>query len=167
MINKDCSKYCCEDISKIENYSAAISDTEQTWHCHHRNEFRDGVFVSKRTLEKEGLYYNRPAAELIFLPPIEHCALHNNGTVTQLLSKYPPITTFQDFLNEKNRIVKKYEFWNIRNPENKHNNDIKMRAEINELLKVYELCERGYFEKVAEAKEYGGRTVRKLLTKGE
>ena len=31
-------KFCCEDISKIENYAAAIADTTQTWECHHRME---------------------------------------------------------------------------------------------------------------------------------
>ena len=31
--------YCKVDISKIENYDKAMSDTEQVWDCHHRLEF--------------------------------------------------------------------------------------------------------------------------------
>ena len=29
-------KFCCEDISLIENYALAVADTTQTWDCHHR-----------------------------------------------------------------------------------------------------------------------------------
>ena len=29
-------KYCRDDISLIENYDKAVSDTTQSWHCHHR-----------------------------------------------------------------------------------------------------------------------------------
>jgi len=35
---KSLKKFCCEDLSLIENYDLAISDTNQTWHCHHRLE---------------------------------------------------------------------------------------------------------------------------------
>lgn len=38
MICKEVHKFCCEDISKIENYEKAIVDVTQTWHCHHRLE---------------------------------------------------------------------------------------------------------------------------------
>lgn len=31
-------RYCCEDISKIENYDKAIADTTQVWECHHKME---------------------------------------------------------------------------------------------------------------------------------
>lgn len=38
MICKGMERYCCEDISKIENYEEAVADTTQMWHCHHRLE---------------------------------------------------------------------------------------------------------------------------------
>ena len=38
MISNNASKYCCEDISLIENYDKAIEDKTQYWHCHHRLE---------------------------------------------------------------------------------------------------------------------------------
>lgn len=77
MINKKCAKsYCSEDISLIENYELAISDT-QKWVCHHRLECVNGIFTSPAELIKKGLYKKRPSAELIFLTAAEHRALHN------------------------------------------------------------------------------------------
>ena len=71
--------YCCEDISLIENYDKAIADTTQTWDCHHRGEVLPCGRFSIVDLKKFGLYYNRPASELIFLTPVEHNRLHFKG----------------------------------------------------------------------------------------
>ena len=68
-------KYCCEDLSLIENYELAISDTTQMWEIHHRR----GTIYSKKDLKEIGEYYNRPAAELIFLTPTAHRRLHFKG----------------------------------------------------------------------------------------
>ena len=39
MINERmANKFCKDDISKIENYDKAKSDTTQTWECHHKLE---------------------------------------------------------------------------------------------------------------------------------
>ena len=79
MINeKHVSKYCRDDLSKIENYEKAIADTTQTWHCHHRLELTlDGEFaLTKEQLKMHDMYYNRPYYELIFLTPAEHRRLH-------------------------------------------------------------------------------------------
>ena len=39
MIKEDnAKKYCCEDISLIENYNQAIADKEKMWDIHHRRE---------------------------------------------------------------------------------------------------------------------------------
>ena len=67
--------YCRDDISLIENYDKAVSDTTQMWHCHHRRE----TIYSRSGLIEIGEYYNRPAEELIFLTPNEHQRLHNLG----------------------------------------------------------------------------------------
>lgn len=67
--------YCSEDISLIENYEEAIkSDTH--YDCHHRLEIQNGIIKSAKQLEEEGLYWNRPASELIFLTHSEHISLH-------------------------------------------------------------------------------------------
>ena len=71
--------YCCEDISLIENYELAINDTTQTWECHHRGEVLPCGRFSIADLKKFGLYYKRPASELIFLTPTEHNRLHKKG----------------------------------------------------------------------------------------
>ena len=76
MINKLSAKaYCRDDISLIENYEKAVSDTSQMWQCHHRRE----TIFSKSDLIEIGEYYNRPACELIFLTPLEHNRLHHLG----------------------------------------------------------------------------------------
>ena len=80
MINEDSVRqFCCDDLSNIENYDLAISDTTQTWHCHHRAEILPCGIFSMDTLKKFGLYYNRPAAELVFLTRFKHLRLHNKG----------------------------------------------------------------------------------------
>ena len=75
MINERYAKeYCCEDISKIENYGKAIADNTQTWEIHHRREISENK--SRKQLKAENLYDNRPADELIFLTCAEHNRLH-------------------------------------------------------------------------------------------
>ena len=76
MISKLSAKaYCRDDISLIENYDKAVSDTTQLWHCHHRRE----TIFSRKDLIEIGEYCNRPACELIFLTPTAHNKLHNLG----------------------------------------------------------------------------------------
>lgn len=77
MINEKCAKrFCCEDISLIENYDKAIADQTQTWHIHHRLETQTGKHIYAKKLVELGLYYNRPAAELIFLTKADHNKVH-------------------------------------------------------------------------------------------
>lgn len=80
MINEGyVKKYCCEDLSLIENYEFAINDITQTWDCHHRREILPCGRFSGDDLKKFGLYYKRPASELIFLTPSAHRQLHYKG----------------------------------------------------------------------------------------
>lgn len=74
MINiRETRKYCCEDISLIENCVKAMNDKEVVWHIHHRK----GEKQSRGQLIEDGLYYDRPASELIFLHPLEHKLIHH------------------------------------------------------------------------------------------
>lgn len=82
-------QYCREDPSLIENYEAAKADEFKGWVIHHRlqtHKYKDRTrtewierdeSVPRDWLKALGLYYNRPAAELIFLTNAEHLALHN------------------------------------------------------------------------------------------
>ena len=82
MINKVIStlKSYCQDYTKIENYDKAVADKENMWHCHHRLEIgSNGERISHKDLIRQGLYYNRPASELIFLTNSEHKRLHQSG----------------------------------------------------------------------------------------
>ena len=80
MINHEYVKrYCKDDISLIENYDIAISDTTQTWVCHHRLEIQNGISISIKELKEKGLYFHRPANELIFMTEHEHKILHGKN----------------------------------------------------------------------------------------
>lgn len=80
MINeKYAKKYCCEDISNIENYELAINDQTQTWDCHHRLQVTENGKVPTKMLIQQGLYYKRPASELIFVTHDEHMKIHHMG----------------------------------------------------------------------------------------
>lgn len=84
MIGSDVKRFCCEDLSLIENYQQAVNDKTKTWDCHHRLEthYLDGrkrkneFDLLIQDLKSQGLYYNRPAKELIFLPKQDHAILH-------------------------------------------------------------------------------------------
>lgn len=79
MINEKCvKKFCCEDLSLIENYHLALADKNTTWHCHHRLEIE--LNKKQKELIDIGLYYNRPASELVFLTPKDHYQIHYKGT---------------------------------------------------------------------------------------
>ena len=75
----------CKDYKNIENYDKALADNFKNWDCHHRLETHnsDGerrlVGITTDELKALGMYYNRPADELIFLPSSEHSRLHTKG----------------------------------------------------------------------------------------
>ena len=79
MINeKQAKKYCCENISLIENYNQAISDQKRMWDIHHRRECDDEgrTLFTKKQLIEINLYHNRPASELIFVTRSMHRKIH-------------------------------------------------------------------------------------------
>ena len=76
--------YCSEPIDKIEHYEEALADNFAGWCMHHRLEIQhDGTRVSAQELIDKGLYFHRPASELVFMKVGEHrslhCSLHNIG----------------------------------------------------------------------------------------
>lgn len=66
-------RFCCEDISLIDNYDEAIN-SEQMYDCHHKLEIE--LNKTKKELIDMGLYWKRPANELIFMTRSEHRLLH-------------------------------------------------------------------------------------------
>ena len=87
----------CKDYENIENYEKAKVDNFVGWHCHHRLEThtpdgkRRDVDIGYKELKALGLYYNRPAEELIFLTTREHNAFnkgkHRSEEVKKKLSE--------------------------------------------------------------------------------
>ena len=75
----------CKNYENIENYDKALADNFKGWCCHHRLEThnsdgkRRDVDISAEELTSIGMYFDRPAYELVFLPSSEHISLHNKG----------------------------------------------------------------------------------------
>ena len=79
----------CKDYESIENYQKALKDNFKCWDCHHRLETHnsDGerrpIDITVAELKELGMYYNRPASELIFLRKGEHTALRKVSDATR------------------------------------------------------------------------------------
>ena len=77
----------CFDYKKIENYDLALKNNFKDWVVHHRLETHnsDGerrlVDISAEELKALGMYYNRPAEELIFMRTKAHRQLHMKGKI--------------------------------------------------------------------------------------
>ena len=95
MINERNSKYYCrEDISLIENYELAVADSE-TWHCHHRGEMLPCGRFATDDLKKFGLYWRRPASELIFLRHDVHIGMQHIGRHLSEETKHKIVTALK------------------------------------------------------------------------
>lgn len=106
-------KFCCEDISLIENYDEAIN-SKQKYDCHHKLEIE--LNKTKQELIDMGLYWKRPASELIFMTPSEHHLLH---------AKYSPVSD-ETRKKQSNARKKIYE-----DPEERRKTGEKTRGEKN------------------------------------
>ena len=97
MINAyQAKRYCSEDISLIENYNEAIADQKKMWEIHHRRECDDEgrtMFTCKQLVEMN-LYYNRPAAELMFVTRSLHWKIHRENMAKGGQSTSIPILQF-------------------------------------------------------------------------
>lgn len=77
----------CNNVEEIENYELAKKDNFKGWNIHHRLETHTSdserrlVDLSKEELIALDMYYNRPAAELIYLTKSEHQKLHRKGNL--------------------------------------------------------------------------------------
>ena len=75
----------CKDYENIENYQKAKNENFKGWDIHHRLETHnsDGerrlVDITRDELLALGMYWYRPAEELIFLKHSEHYILHQKG----------------------------------------------------------------------------------------
>ena len=82
-------RHYCSDIENVENYEKAKKDNFKGWCCHHRLETHnsDGerrlVDITRAELIALGMYYNRPAEELIFMTESEHSSLHKPSEETK------------------------------------------------------------------------------------
>lgn len=80
MISKNFPRrFCSEPLENIENYQYAVNDSEHMWECHHRLEIQGQFRNSVKLLKRCGMYWHRPASELIFLRHDVHRSLHHKG----------------------------------------------------------------------------------------
>ena len=69
--------FCSEPLELVENYQQALADDFEDWCIHHRLEIQpNGTRFSRQELKSNGLYYGRPASELVFMRRGEHNRLH-------------------------------------------------------------------------------------------
>lgn len=78
-------RFCCEPLDKIENYELAAQDNFEGWDLHHKLEIKDGYINTRDDMKLMGIYYSRPACELIYLRHNDHARLHRHAE--KLLSK--------------------------------------------------------------------------------
>lgn len=145
MINeKTCKRMCCENLNLIENYDKAISDTTQTWHCHHRKETNDNI--SRNKLIELNLYYKRPADELIFLTKSEHIKLHREIYHPLRGKHLSEETKKKQSESHKGKLVKGHQAWN----KDKHLNN-EHKRKLSEAIKgthrVYEENGKYHYER--------------------
>lgn len=98
MIKKlqDYYKYCSENLTDIEGFADAVNDRtdsnnhHQGWVLHHRLEThnsdgeRRDVQLTQDELIALGMYYDRPANELIFMTKADHNKIHTCGRKSSL-----------------------------------------------------------------------------------
>lgn len=118
MISTKASKICCEDISKIENYTEAALDTHRVWKVYHKNLITGVGRIPKKSLNSIGKYYKVPASELVFLPkslvgeieeriPMTKIEPHGLNIVLKFWMKMNPDKLFRDFsLEEHERLYR-------------------------------------------------------------
>ena len=73
---KNWNAFCSEPLELVENYQQAKADDFEGWCIHHRLEIQQDKRVSRQELKDKGLYYGRPASELVFMRTTEHKSLH-------------------------------------------------------------------------------------------
>ena len=107
-------KQYCKEPENIENYEKAKKDDFVGWECHHRLETHnsDGerriVDISKKELIALGMYYNRPAEELIFLTVKEHNAFKKGRRHSEETRKKMSEAKKGKYIGEKHPVYGKH-----------------------------------------------------------
>ena len=91
-------RYCAEP-ENIENYEKAAADNFVGWCLHHRlqtwtsdGERRD-INISAAELKALGLYWHRPAEELLFIRVGDHVSLHQKGKQGEFKGRHHSVKT--------------------------------------------------------------------------
>lgn len=75
----------CNELEKIENFEKAKAENFKGWNIHHKLETHNSegkkrrVDITPEELKALGMYFERPAEELIYLTIAEHTRIHHKG----------------------------------------------------------------------------------------
>ena len=84
---KNWNAFCSEPLELVENYQQAKADDFEGWCIHHRLEIQQDKRVSRQELKDKGLYYGRPASELVFMRTTEHARMHMTGLACSITTR--------------------------------------------------------------------------------
>lgn len=117
----------CYELNKVENYELAKSENFVDWSLHHRLEthFSNGdprpkkCNLTVKELKALGMYYNRPADELLFMRKSDHMRLHalaSNNFKPQFGNQYKkgyhPSVETRARISETSKAVVHTQDWN-------------------------------------------------------
>lgn len=152
-------EHYCDSLENVENYETAKKDNFKGWNCHHRLETHtsDGerrlVDITVAELKALGMYWHRPAEELIFLPVGEHTSLHDEGENHPFYGKHHTAETRRK-MSESRKGKPKTEEW--KNKIGESNKGKKMseeaRRKVSEARKGKHLSEE-HKKKISEAQK--------------
>ena len=99
-------RYCSEPLELVQNFYQAESDGFEGWCIHHKLEIKlDGTIVYRDDLKKKGLYWNRPAIELIFMKTADHMKLHNSHKHTKQHNKNISASVQKGIASRRGKLV--------------------------------------------------------------
>ena len=99
-------RYCSEPLELVQNFYQAESDRFEGWSMHKTREIKlDGTIVYRDDLKKKGLYWNRPAIELIFMKTADHMKLHNSHKHTKQHNKNISASVQKGIASRRGKLV--------------------------------------------------------------
>lgn len=112
MISARTTDFCYGDISKIQNYEYAVSDSKQVWVIFHKNLITGVGRINQTTLKSVGKFYGVKPEELVFLKkedvkkveeefPKADFNAHGIGLVFWFWTKLNPDKLFKDITKEE------------------------------------------------------------------
>lgn len=156
---KMAKQFCCEPIENIEGYQQMI-ESDDEWCTHHRREISEEK--SYKQLIKEGLYWHRPASELVFMTEFDHKSIHGKNRRPETRKKRSDSLKGRKHKEESKKRMSEAQKGKVISDETrrKMSEAQKGKHPSKETLKKLSECHKG-------TKNYKARAVVKLTLDGE